>query len=98
MVDEAALLGTWRMVSWQREIVATGERADALGPDPMGHINCGVDGRFYALVAPPTGRAPPGSRPRTRRRRGCSAACSYGIRLISAGWLAWATSGNRCAA
>ncbi len=50
MADKAALLGTWRMVSWQREIVATGERADALGPDPVGYINYGADGRFYALV------------------------------------------------
>jgi hypothetical protein len=36
MLDRSALLGTWKMVSWQRESVATGESADALGPDPVG--------------------------------------------------------------
>ncbi len=38
------------MVSWKREIVATGEQTDALGPDAMGYINYGADGRFYTLV------------------------------------------------
>ena len=49
MPDAAALLGTWRMTSWKRELLATGERLDALGPDTVG-FNCGADGRFYALV------------------------------------------------
>jgi hypothetical protein len=50
MPDTAALLGTWKMISWKREIIATGEKVDALGPDPVGYINYGPDGRFYALV------------------------------------------------
>jgi hypothetical protein len=50
MPDIAALLGTWRMVSWKREVVATGEQSDAVGPEPVGYINYGADGRFYALV------------------------------------------------
>jgi hypothetical protein len=50
MADTAALLGTWNMTSWKREIVATGETIGALGPDPIGYINYGPDGRFYALV------------------------------------------------
>lgn len=50
MPDPAALLGTWKMVSWKREIITTGEQIDALGPDPVGYINYGADGRFYALV------------------------------------------------
>ena len=50
MPDRAALLGTWRMVSWKRQIVTTGEQTDALGPEPVGYINYGADGRFYALV------------------------------------------------
>ena len=45
-----ALLGTWRMISWKREAVATGEKSDAIGPDPIGYIHYGPDGRFYALV------------------------------------------------
>jgi len=50
MADATALLGTWDMTSWKREIIATGEKIDALGPDPVGYINYGSDGRFYALV------------------------------------------------
>jgi len=50
MVAREALLGTWRMLSWKREIVATGDLIDALGPDPLGFINYGADGRFYAIV------------------------------------------------
>ena len=42
MPDRAALLGTWRMVSWQREVLATGERTDALGPEPVGYFTYGV--------------------------------------------------------
>jgi Lipocalin-like domain len=63
MAEAAALLGTWKMVSWQRESVATGERADALGPDPLGFINYGADGRMFAIVIqkdrdPPAGPVP----------------------------------------
>jgi len=50
MADTAVLLGTWNMTSWKREILATGEKIDALGADPVGYINYGSDGRFYALV------------------------------------------------
>src|ERR1700746_3755137 len=45
-----ALLGTWRMTSWKREFTATGEMLDALGPDPVGVINYGADGRVYAHI------------------------------------------------
>jgi hypothetical protein len=63
MADASALLGTWKMISWQRESVATGERADALGPDPLGFINYGADGRMFAIVIqkdrdPPAGPVP----------------------------------------
>ena len=50
MTDSAPLIGTWKMVSWKREIIATGELIDALGPNPVGYINYGEDRRFYALV------------------------------------------------
>lgn len=38
------------MVQWQREIVATGERVDALGADPVGYLSYGEDGRMSAIV------------------------------------------------
>ena len=50
MADIGALLGTWRMLFWKREVVATGEQSDVIGPEPIGYINYGADGRFYALV------------------------------------------------
>ncbi|HKD30018.1 MAG TPA: lipocalin-like domain-containing protein [Xanthobacteraceae bacterium] len=50
MATLEALLGTWKMLSWRREIAATGQQVDALGPDPVGFINYGADGRFYAIV------------------------------------------------
>ncbi len=63
MTDKAALLGTWRMMSWQREIIATGERIDALGPEPVGYINYGADGRMFAFVLSKDRIRPAGSVP-----------------------------------
>ncbi len=63
MADPAALLGTWRMVSWVREVVATGERADVLGPDPVGYIAYHGDGRMMALVVRNDRAAPRGPVP-----------------------------------
>jgi hypothetical protein len=28
------ILGTWRMLSWKRSLVPSGEQSDALGPNP----------------------------------------------------------------
>ena len=50
MADAAALLGTWRMVSWTRTAVATGKITDAMGADPIGYIAYHADGRMMALV------------------------------------------------
>ena len=50
MPQPPALIGTWKMVQWQREIVATGERVDALGADPVGYLSYGEDGRMSAIV------------------------------------------------
>ena len=43
MTDPSALLGTWKMVSWQREVLATGEQFDALGPDRLAVLDYGQD-------------------------------------------------------
>lgn len=50
MADAAALLGTWRMTSWTRKVVATGQVTDAMGADPVGYIAYHADGRMMALV------------------------------------------------
>lgn len=57
------LVGTWRMLSWRRRVVATGEESDALGPNPFGYINYAPDGRLMVLVLKsgrprPQGRTP----------------------------------------
>jgi hypothetical protein len=64
------LLGTWRMISWKREFTATGETLDALGPDPIGVINYGADGRVYAHIVsrhrPPPASLPPSDEEKIR--------------------------------
>ena len=50
MADIDDLIGSWRMLSWTREAVATGEVRDALGPDPVGYIAYHADGRMMATV------------------------------------------------
>jgi len=44
------LLGTWTMLSWKKETIATGETVDAHGPDPVGYITYGADGRMHAII------------------------------------------------
>jgi Lipocalin-like domain len=50
MTDPKALLGTWRMTAWTRQVAASGEVSDAMGPDPIGYIAYHADGRMMALV------------------------------------------------
>ncbi len=50
MTDRAALIGSWRMTSWTREAVSTGQISDASGPDPIGYIAYHADGRMMATV------------------------------------------------
>ena len=50
-MDRQTLLGTWRMISWTRTMVATGEISDAMGADPIGYIAYHADGRMMAFVA-----------------------------------------------
>lgn len=50
MADISALIGSWRMDSWTRTSVVTGETTDALGPSPIGYIAYHADGRMMATV------------------------------------------------
>ena len=45
-----ALVGTWKMVAWTRQVVATGETSDAMGPHPIGYLAYHRDGRMMVLV------------------------------------------------
>ena len=44
-----ALLGTWKLKSFVRQDVATGDRKPALGEHPEGYLGYAPDGRMYAL-------------------------------------------------
>ena len=44
------ILGTYRLVSSQRVIVATGETEDSYGSNPNGFITYGSDGRMMAII------------------------------------------------
>ena len=70
MSDRTALLGTWKMVSWQHEVLASGQRTDVLGPQPVGYINYGSDRRVYAIVVskdrPRPAKLPPTDEERVR--------------------------------
>ena len=49
MIDNP-LVGTWKMMSWTRELTATREKSDAFGPNPRGWINYSPSGRMMVLV------------------------------------------------
>ncbi|MCO5398236.1 lipocalin-like domain-containing protein [Ralstonia soli] len=57
-----SILGTWRMLSWTRTLLSSGETSDALGPNPFGYINYAPDGRVMVFVLR-RGRARPRSNP-----------------------------------
>jgi hypothetical protein len=48
--DPQQLLGTWRMLAWRREVLATGEISEAFGPEPRGFISYSPDGRVMVVV------------------------------------------------
>jgi Lipocalin-like domain len=50
LTDGLALLGTWKMVSWIRKVVATGAITDVMGTDPIGYIAYHANGRMMATV------------------------------------------------
>jgi hypothetical protein len=58
MANASALLGTWKMISWKKEFVASGNAVDALGPDPQGFITYTADGRVSVIVVPRDRPAP----------------------------------------
>ena len=58
------IIGTWRMLSWKRILLNSGEESDALGPDPFGYINYSPDGRLMVFVLK-SGRPRPMASPPT---------------------------------
>ena len=62
------ILGTWRMLSWTRRLVESGEESDALGPNPFGYINYAPDGHLMVFVLR-SGRPRPATTPPTEREK-----------------------------
>jgi len=48
--DELDVIGTYRLVSSERVIVASGETADSFGSNPSGFITYGRDGRMMVII------------------------------------------------
>jgi hypothetical protein len=48
--QESALIGTWKLISFVREVSGTGERYNQLGERPEGVIGYSADGRMYAIL------------------------------------------------
>ncbi|HEX4618828.1 MAG TPA: lipocalin-like domain-containing protein [Steroidobacteraceae bacterium] len=44
------ILGTWRLVSYVGEEVASGTRTDVMGAHPSGYIHYGRDGRMMVII------------------------------------------------
>jgi Lipocalin-like domain len=61
--NDDSIVGTWRIQSFVREVVATGERQNEFGEKPVGYISYQPDGRMFAMFvgdnrAKPTGTPP----------------------------------------
>ena len=68
LAGENLLLGTWKLKSFVRQDVATGERRPALGERPEGYLGYGPDGRMYVLFVA-GGRLVPAGDPPTDAER-----------------------------
>jgi hypothetical protein len=49
--DRANILGTWKLVSFEEELQATGKRELTLGKNPSGYIIFTPEGRFMTVLA-----------------------------------------------
>jgi hypothetical protein len=56
--DRAKILGTWRLVSFDREFKTTGEKVPLLGKSPIGYIIFTAEGRFMGILTGEGRKAP----------------------------------------
>jgi hypothetical protein len=68
LADDNPLLGTWKLKSFVRQDVATGERRPALGEHPEGYLGYAPDGRMYALFVAGSRAVPAGDQPTDTER------------------------------
>ena len=45
----ASVIGTWKLVSYVREVLGSTERFDQFGENPAGYLGYSADGRMYAI-------------------------------------------------
>jgi Lipocalin-like domain len=50
LAEDSPVVGKWRLKSFVREIVGTGERYNQLGEHPQGFLGYSSDGRMYAIL------------------------------------------------
>ena len=50
LAGENPVLGTWKLKSFVREVLATGERYNQMGEHPQGYLSYSPDGRMYAII------------------------------------------------
>ena len=50
MIDAATVVGTWRMLSWKREFVETGDKIDSAWSRTHRFVTYTADGRVHAIV------------------------------------------------
>jgi Lipocalin-like domain len=55
------LIGTWKLVSYVGEDVASGNKTDVMGPHPSGYIEYGRDGRMIVIIVGTDRKKPAGS-------------------------------------
>ena len=56
--DSAKIIGTWKIVSYELEAQATGEREPVMGKNPSGYIIFTPDGRMVAVITGEGRKAP----------------------------------------
>src|SRR3954467_14626061 len=63
IANENSVVGTWRIQSFVREVIATGERQNEFGEKPSGYISYQPDGRMFAMLVADNRIKPSGSSP-----------------------------------
>ena len=56
--DRAKILGIWKIVSWESEFQATGEREPVMGKNPTGYVIFTPEGRMMAILTAEGRKAP----------------------------------------
>jgi hypothetical protein len=68
LADENPVLGTWKLKSWVREVMATGEKFNQMGEHPNGYLSYSADGRMYAIITADNRTKPSEANPTAEER------------------------------